>query len=205
MDLPMLSVDRIAVRLLAALLVATLHGATLAWAAARWGDAGPRRDGRGRWSPWVHLDLFGLVHAVFFRIVWPAPLAIDPDALRGGRRGAVAVVLSGGAALLLLSIVALAIRPAVTAWAQDAAAIHLSTWLLAVAEIGVLSAVAHLLPLPPFAAALLTPWAPRHPQDRRAAGPSTLGIIAIFAASLLGATTWWSGPLLAAWFRLLGF
>jgi hypothetical protein len=155
LDLPSLTVVQLLQRLAATLVVIGVYGWAVVFVADRLGDPGPRYDGRRTLNPLSHLDVIAFVFALFFRLTWVSRVDIDVTKLRRGPGGAVLVVMSGSAALALLSVLSLHLRPLLAGFLPADVAMAVSGVLNAVASIAIATAAANLLPFPPFAGAVL--------------------------------------------------
>ena len=155
----MLSLAQLLQRLVAALVVVGVHGWVAVALADRLGDLGPRQDGRRTPSPLAHLDLVGLVHALFFRVGWLPRIDVDAQKLRGRWLGALAMTVGASAGLAVFSALLLALQPLVLSVLRNSTAITVSGLLNATADLAIVAAVVHLIPVPPFVGAVWAPWA----------------------------------------------
>jgi hypothetical protein len=204
LSLPSLSLGQILQRGLAALVVIGFHGWALAFLAERLGDPGPRHDGRRRLNPLAHLDIVGLVHAVFFRFTWMPRLDVDVERLRGRWIGALVMIAAGSALLVVLSAAALLLRPLVVSVLRGSAALNVNSVMGSVADIALLTAVVHLLPLPPLAGEAWAPWG-RTFENWRDSRLRWVGVLILLSVSASGLTARYASSLLGAWRTLLGF
>ena len=182
-----LTLHAVVLRIIAFLLVIPLHGLAVAGAAVALGDEGVRHDGRLSASPLTHLDIVGLIAAIFAMVGWIRPVAIDPARLRGGRFGLAGVVLAGSLACVAAAFVALGLRPVIVNHLGDSAATNAFALIQVFAEIALASALFNLLPIPPLTGAhLLVVLAPslRALLPRAGAGIGYV-LLALAAAGLL--------------------
>ena len=202
--LPLLSLQQVLTRVLAVVLLVAIHGWTVAWVANLLGEPGPRYDGRMTLNPLVHLDLIALVHAIFFRVVWLQPFTIDFSVVRGGVLGRLAMIVGPGLVLAGASALALVLRTAALTMSAGTGGMVVSQVLSTFADLAVLSALASLLPVPPFLGAWI--W-PARVQSAVLMAPRTYyaasGIVIVL--SLLGVTSRFAGPVAAAWRSWLGY
>lgn len=205
LNLPLLSLPQILQRLVAALVVVGVHGWAVAWLAGRLGDPGPTYDGRRVPNPLVHLDLLGLVHALFFRLAWMPRVDADLGKLRGGWLGGLAVVVGSSAVLAVFSALLLFLRAQVPVLLRDSAALTVGGLMNAAVDVAIATAVIHLLPLPPFVGALWAPWAARTSAFWNGPTMRWIGVALVVLASLTGVTGRLLASLLPAWRGLLGF
>jgi Zn-dependent protease len=148
---PDLSLQEILLRIVALLVIAPVHGAALAGLARALGDRGPGHDGRLTANPVAHVDVAGALALVLGRAGWIRPVALAPEALRGGRAGLVAVALGAlGLTLLLVPIAAALESPALvltgSAGASEAALLALD----AIADATVWFVALNVVPVPPL-------------------------------------------------------
>lgn len=148
--IPELSLGQVLVRLGAALITVGVYGGVAALAARALGDRGPAHDGRLTVSPFSHLDLVGLFAAVFFRVTWPRPLAVDPKELKRPLPGASVLVLISTASLIALAAVALVARPLALRLLAGSAGLALANLLSVTYEVAIATALFNLVPIPPL-------------------------------------------------------
>ncbi len=94
---------------IALLLGLTFHEFSHAWVANRLGDPTPRWAGRVTLNPIAHLDPLGALMFILMilglaPIAWGKPVPINPDYMRGGRRGAALATVAGPASNLALAL-----------------------------------------------------------------------------------------------------
>lgn len=203
--LPMLSLPQLLQRLVAVLVVVGLHGWFAVALAERLGDPGPRQDGRRTASPLAHLDLVAVVHALFFRVPWMPRIDVDAANLRGRWLGALAMTIGASAGLAAVSAVLLAIRPFALSVLRDSAALNVSAMLGTTADLAIVAAVIHLVPVPPFVGAAWAPWAVASSSFWHGARMRWIVVGALVLVSLTGITGRWAAQIAAAWRSLLGF
>lgn len=205
LSLPLLSLPQLLSRLVAALIVIGVLGGSAAWWAGRLGDPGPTYDGRRTLNPLAHLDLLGLVHALFFRVVWMPRLDVDPSKLRAHAWSAFLLTVASSAILAALSALLIALRSAVPSTLSGSAALTVISLMNVTADFAIVTAVAHLLPVPPFLGAVWAPWAParRSTWNGSAVRWTAVGLVAV--ASLTGSTDRMATAVSQAWRALLGF
>lgn len=201
--LPLLSLPQLLTRLVAVVLVVSLHGWAVAWMTHRLGEPGPRYDGRLTLNPLAHVDLVALVHAVFFRVVWLQPFGIDLGVLRGGVLGRAAMILGPGLLLAAASAIALELRTAAVILIAGTGGSVVSQVLNTFADIALLSALASLLPIPPFMAAWI--W-PARVQTGILTTSRAYYVAAgvVIMLSLFGVTNRWLDPVVVGWRSSLG-
>jgi len=83
------------------------HEYAHAFVADALGDPTPRSQGRLTLNPFVHLDFFGTLMALLFRIGWAKPVIINPSYFRiGPMKGRMLVSLAGPLANLTVAFLA---------------------------------------------------------------------------------------------------
>jgi hypothetical protein len=152
--LPLLSLPQVLHRGAAALIVVALYGLVLTWAVRLAGDEGPTQDGRLTLAPWRHLDLVGLVAAVFFRVAWVLPLEVEVARFRRPWLAVPLVLVGSGLVLVGLGAVAMALRPLAITGIPGEGGRVVSSVLSATFDIAVLTAFWNLIPWPPFTGTL---------------------------------------------------
>ena len=148
-----LTLQQTLLRVAAFLLIATVHGLALAGAARLLGDRGPQFDARLTASPLAHLDLLGLVSAIFFQLGWIKPIAIDPAQLRTGRRGLVMCVLLSLTVVLFLAGLLPPLRNVALTTLPYTLSLNLVLFINTTVQLAAWFVVFNLLPLPPLTGA----------------------------------------------------
>jgi Zn-dependent protease len=143
-----LTLQQVVLRIVAVLLMVGVHGFAVAGAATAMGDPGPRYDERLTMNPLRHFDVIGGVLTVLFGFGWIRPIAVDPDKLRTGRAGLVAVIAAGFCATLLLAALLRLLRPSVLNLLPDTASATFFVFVETLGQLCVSFAVFNLLPLP---------------------------------------------------------
>jgi Zn-dependent protease len=143
-----LTLEHVVLRICAALLISSVHGFAVAGTAYLLGDAGPRHDSRLGIGLWRHADPIGGLLMVFFTLGWIRPVAADPNRLRSGRSGLVAVVLGASAATLTLAALAQLVRPSVLNLLGDTEAATFFVFVATLGQMCVSFTLFNLLPLP---------------------------------------------------------
>lgn len=155
MQLPDLTLQLIAFRVLALLIIAAVHGGIVAGAAVFLGDKGPKYDGRLTLMPASHVDLVGATSLVVFGLGWAKPMAIDAQQFRIGKIGIVVVILAGFFGLLVTAaFLAALILPALTTLPYTAG-LTTAAFLRAASSLSIWFALFGLIPIPPLTGGLL--------------------------------------------------
>jgi Zn-dependent protease len=186
--IPDISLQQLLERIVAYALAIGVYGFVATWLVDRLGDEGPKHDGRRSLNALRHLDLLGLLAAVFFRTAWMRPLDIDTGAFRRPRAAAAAVVVGSSLSLAAFGAVCLAARPLAPGVFGSDAAVVLSNVLLITFDVSVSAAALNLLPIPPLTGSLwLAAATPRAQRWIRHPNVRLLGSILLAASLMLGA------------------
>jgi Zn-dependent protease len=135
------------------LFITALHGLALAGIARLLGDKGPQFDARLTVSPVAHLDLLGLVGAIFFQLGWIKPMAIDPAEMRTGRRGLIICVLLGLGIVPVVAMLLLPVRNLAITALPATLGLNVSLFIDTLLQMSAWFAVFNLLPAPPLTGA----------------------------------------------------
>lgn len=175
-----LTLQHVLLRVFAGLLIVSVHGGAVAAAAHMLGDPGPRHDGRLGLNPFRHLDLFGGLLFVPFTYGWIARVEVDPNKLRPGRAGMVAVVAGAACATLAAAELLRFIRPFVLNMLPDTAAATFFIFVETVGQLCVSFTLLNLLPVPPLTGQhlLVAVW-PRKREALRHAQPYFAALFAL--------------------------
>lgn len=204
-SLPIPALAQVLMRLLGAAIASGILGWAAAWLAGRLGDPGPGYDGRNSPSPFVHVDLVALLHAVFYLVPWIRPLDIDRSAIKAGWLGRLSLVLGSCAVLAAASALGLGLRRVAIGLMHGTAGLTTSTVLTAFSDIAIVAALFNLLPAPPFLGALLLPLSEK--GAKTVAKPLVFGLACalVIALSLVGVTGRIVSAVLPTWRSLLGY
>jgi Zn-dependent protease len=179
-----LTLQIVVLRIAAVLLIAAVHGLTLAATACALGDPGPRYDGRLSPNPLRHADAIGGLLMVLFAAGWIRPVAIDPNKLRLGRAGLLAVVVAASCATLVLAVLLRLVRPAVLNLLPDVSAPTFFIFVEIVGQLSVAFTLFNLLPLPPLTGKhLLAAVLPQAEKILRRVQPWCVGLLALLIAT----------------------
>lgn len=136
------------------------HEFAHAYVADRLGDPTPRSQGRLTLNPFVHLDPFGALMAVFFQFGWAKPVITHPQYFRGNpTRGHMLVALAGPLMNLALAFMAMVI------WVLSLSLFGNSGWMpmtsmilraLVIMNLGL--GIFNLLPIPPLDGFAILRW-----------------------------------------------
>ncbi len=179
-----LTLQQVVLRIGAVLLIASVHGFAVAATACAMGDAGPRYDGRLGLSPLRHVDPIGGLLMVLFTVGWIRPVAVDPDRLRAGRIGLLAVIIVASCATLGLGLLLRVVRPIVLNMPPDTAAATFFVFVEIVGQLCISFTLFNLLPLPPLTGAhVLVAVLPRKRDVLRRAQPWFVVLLALLIAT----------------------
>ncbi|MBR5869356.1 MAG: site-2 protease family protein [Clostridia bacterium] len=85
------------------ILAITVHESAHGWAAYLLGDDTAKTSGRISMNPMRHVDLFGLVMLLFFRVGWAKPVVVNVRKFKKPRRDIVITSLAGPLSNLILA------------------------------------------------------------------------------------------------------
>jgi Zn-dependent protease len=129
----------------AILLAITAHEFAHGYVSYKLGDPTPKRDGRLSLNPLAHLDLWGTICLILFRMGWAKPVRINPSYYRDRKKGTILVSLAGPAMNYLLAFLAM-----VTCGIFYKFENNCSIWFYYLAVINVGLGTFNLIPLPPL-------------------------------------------------------
>lgn len=150
-----LTLQQVVIRTGALLLIVAVHGYALAGCAKLLGDPGPQHDGRLKPSPFVHVDLTGLVSGIIFQLGWGRQIDIDPLRLRVGRAGLVLCWIASLLAVLLFAWALQFLQTPAQSFLGNVGAQDAQVFLTETGRLAVWFALFNLLPIPPLAGAML--------------------------------------------------
>lgn len=136
------------------------HEYAHAYIADRLGDPTPRSQGRLTMNPFVHLDLFGSIMAVFFQFGWAKPVQTHPQYYKGNpTRSHMMVAVAGPLMNLLIAFIAMFI------WVLTLSLLGNSSWMptlsmimRAIVLMNLGLGVFNLLPIPPLDGFAILEW-----------------------------------------------
>jgi Zn-dependent protease len=179
-----LTLQHVVLRIGAALLIVSVHGAAVSAMTCVMGDPGPRHDGRLGLGPLRHLDLIGGLLLVLFTFGWIRPVAVDPDRLRPGRVGLLAVVAGASCATVALAVMLRLVRPFVLNVLPDTAAATFFIFVETVGQLCISFTLFNLLPVPALTGQhLLVALLPRQRDALRRAQPYFVVLLALLIVS----------------------
>jgi Zn-dependent protease len=179
-----LTLQHVVLRIGAVLLIVPVHGIAIAAIAYAMGDPGPRYDDRLRINPLRHIEPVGALLTVLFTAGWIRPIAVDPDRLRPGRVGLLAVVAGASCATIVLAVLLRLVRPFVLNLLPDTMAATSFVFVETVGQLCVSFTVFNLLPLPPLTGQhLLVAVMPRMRETIRRAQPYCAALLALLIAT----------------------
>lgn len=156
------SLIMLAARVLTFLLVIPIHESAHGLVAKWLGDDTAYKQGRISLSPFVHIDLYGLLMMIVLGFGWAKPVPVDPSGFKHRRAGYALVSLAGPVSNILAAIVALLIYAGIACTEPGLEAIYdgfssshsllsgiqiLLTYLF---QVNVGLAVFNMIPLPPL-------------------------------------------------------
>lgn len=136
------------------------HEYAHAYVADRLGDPTPRSQGRLTMNPFVHLDIFGSLMAVFFSFGWAKPVQTHPQYYKGNpARGHMMVAVAGPLMNLLIAFIGMVIWVLTLSLLSDSSWMPiLSTILRAIVLMNLGLGVFNLLPIPPLDGFAVLGW-----------------------------------------------
>jgi Zn-dependent protease len=179
-----LTLQTVVLRICAGLLIVSVHGGAVAATAGLLGDPGPRQDGRLGRSPLLHVDLVGGLLIVLFTFGWVRPIAIDPDRMRSGRIGLLAVVAAASCATIAIAEALRLVRPFVLNMLPDTAAATFFVFVEVVVRLSVSFTLFNMLPVPPLTGQhlLVATW-PRQRDTLRRTQPYCVALLVVLIAT----------------------
>lgn len=91
--------------LIAIIFALTIHEYAHAWMSNRLGDPTARIMGRLSFNPLRHLDIFGTLSLILFKIGWGKPVPFNPNNLKYPKRDSALIALAGPMSNLLTAII----------------------------------------------------------------------------------------------------
>lgn len=145
------SLEQIILAVPAILLAISFHELGHGFVAYRLGDPTPKYQGRLTLNPFAHLDPFGTVMLILFRIGWAKPVVINSHYFKNRRRDTILVSLAGPLANVLLGwLFYNVLRLAAPRLPFTAFSSTLLVFLLINVEVNLGLAAFNLLPIPPL-------------------------------------------------------
>lgn len=160
----MLRLDSIEIRFyilsaLAAIVALTVHEFAHGYAAYKMGDSTAKNMGRLSFNPLKHLDIFGTICLIFFRIGWAKPVPVNARNFKNPKRGFAITAIAGPLTNLLLAFLTAGVYLLYIALLSDVAfeegfAFNLAQtvadflYIFFVLNIGL--AIFNLIPVPPL-------------------------------------------------------
>jgi Zn-dependent protease len=129
----------------AILLAITAHEFAHGYVSYKLGDPTPKRDGRLSLNPLAHLDFWGTVCLILFRMGWAKPVRINPSYYRDRKKGTILVSLAGPAMNYLLAFLAMMVYGIFYKFENDQ-----GVWFYYLAVINVGLGTFNLIPIPPL-------------------------------------------------------
>jgi len=181
-----LSLSQLVTRLAGYLIVVAVHGFVLAGLATLMGDRDPAHSGRLTINPLPHVSYPGLIAAVLFQPSWTRPLPIEPNVLRGGRVGLVALYLASLAVILVMVPILTPLRVWLSTLLTGTAAVSVLGVIDASQRMGIWFVLLNALPLPALTGALLLQaiYPPVRPQLGKLELPAMLIFLILLGTGL---------------------
>jgi Zn-dependent protease len=136
------------------------HEYAHAWVADRLGDPTPRSQGRLTLNPFVHLDIFGTLMALFYQFGWAKPVLTQPHYFKGNQsRGRMLVAIAGPVTNLIIAFLG------VLLWIFTLSFLHDTAWadtliivFKSIVAMNLGLGVFNLLPIPPLDGFKILHW-----------------------------------------------
>lgn len=128
----------------AALVAISVHEAAHGIVSYKLGDPTPKRDGRLTLNPFVHLDLWGSLCLIFFRMGWAKPVRINTSYYQNKKKGIIMVSIAGPLSNYLLAFLALML------YFRFYDSYFLSMWFYYLAVLNIGLGTFNLIPIPPL-------------------------------------------------------
>lgn len=128
----------------AALVAISVHEAAHGIVSYKLGDPTPKRDGRLTLNPFVHLDLWGSLCLIFFRMGWAKPVRINTSYYQNKKKGIIMVSLAGPLSNYLLAFLALML------YFRFYDSYFLGMWFYYLAILNIGLGTFNLIPIPPL-------------------------------------------------------
>lgn len=128
----------------AALVAISVHEAAHGIVSYKLGDPTPKRDGRLTLNPFVHLDLWGSLCLIFFRMGWAKPVRINTSYYQNKKKGIIMVSLAGPLSNYLLAFLALML------YYRFYDSYFLGMWFYYLAVLNIGLGTFNLIPIPPL-------------------------------------------------------
>lgn len=142
---------QVAIMLPAFLIALTFHEFCHAWAATLLGDPTARRAGRLTLNPLAHIDPFGLLFLLIFRIGWAKPVPFDQRNFRYPKLYSILTAFAGPCANIFLALVSfVCMKYFPVHLVSTAISLSLLQIFEALAYINVMLGIFNLLPIPPL-------------------------------------------------------
>ena len=129
----------------AILIAITAHEFAHGYVSYRLGDPTPKREGRLTLNPFAHLDFWGTICLLLFRMGWAKPVRINTAYYKKQKKGIILVSLAGPCMNYLVGFLGMLLYGV---FYQNGSSIMLWFYYLAVINIGL--GTFNLIPLPPL-------------------------------------------------------
>ena len=142
-----------ALSVIPALVCITVHELSHGFAAYAMGDDTAERAGRLTLNPVKHIDIFGLLMMIMFKIGWAKPVPVDMRRFKNPKRGMAVTALAGPLSNIVFACIILIVygltRIPLTARGSGTAS-AVSEMIYNTAYISVALAVFNIIPIPPL-------------------------------------------------------
>ena len=129
----------------AILIAISVHEYAHGFVSYKLGDPTPKRDGRLTLNPFAHMDVYGTLCLVFFRMGWAKPVRINVGYYKNRKLGIILVALAGPVMNYLVAFIAMLLYGFCYKNGLGA-----GTWFYYIAVVNVGLGTFNLIPIPPL-------------------------------------------------------
>ncbi len=129
----------------AILIAITVHEYAHGFVSYKLGDPTPKRDGRLTLNPFAHMDIWGTICLILFRMGWAKPVRINVGYYKNKKQGIIMVALAGPIMNYLLAFICMVIYGLCYKKGLD-----IGIWFYYGAVVNVGLGIFNLIPIPPL-------------------------------------------------------
>ena len=130
---------------MAMLIAVSVHEFAHGLVSHKFGDPTPKREGRLTLNPLKHLDLWGTICMIVFRVGWAKPVRINTSYYKNKKLGIIAVSLAGPLTNYIVAFISLLLY-----YFFAVKGISIGVWFYYVAVLNVGLGTFNLMPIPPL-------------------------------------------------------
>jgi len=131
--------------ILAMLIAVSVHELAHGLVSYKLGDPTPKRDGRLTLNPLKHMDLWGTICMIVFRVGWAKPVRINTSYYKNKKLGIIAVSLAGPLTNYIVAFISLLLY-----YFFAVKGISIGVWFYYAAVLNVGLGTFNLIPIPPL-------------------------------------------------------